>query len=127
MVLSNESRKGSNESEAARMGIRAGPLHNATDMPISGAVHAINCRSIKAKKFERPEKFFATLAGWGFAADCIDCVRTFSAQRRCALCVHVVRDTPRTCIDAINAIKLRGASKKIVFRWGRRVIFLATR
>jgi hypothetical protein len=92
-------------------------------MPISGAVHAINSRSFSAETFERLEIFFATLAGWSFAADCIDCVRTVSAQRRCALCVHVVRDTPRTCTDAINAIRASGDSGKIVFRWGRRVIF----
>jgi hypothetical protein len=92
-------------------------------MPISGAVHAINCRSSRAETFERPEFFFGMLAGWGFAADRIDCVRTVSAQRRCALRVAVVRDTPQACTDAINAIRTRGGAKKIVFRGGRRVSF----
>ncbi|MDQ7976899.1 hypothetical protein QYH69_06535 [Paraburkholderia sp. SARCC-3016] len=100
-----------------------GALDNATDMPISGAVHAINCRSISAETFESPENFFATLAGWGFAADCIDCVRTVSAQWRCALCVGVVRDLPQTCTDAINPIRPRGRWRNIVFRCGRRVTF----
>ncbi|QYD68255.1 hypothetical protein KZJ38_18635 [Paraburkholderia edwinii] len=103
-------------NESVRMNVRAGALHYATAMPISGAVHAINCRSISAETFERPENFFATLAGWGCAADCTDCARTVSAQRRVALCVPVVRDIPRTCTDAINAIRTRGGSKKIVFR-----------
>jgi hypothetical protein len=89
---------------------RTDALYNATGMPISGAVHAINCQSIRAGMFERPENFFASVTGCGFSADCIDCVRTVSEQRRYALCVHVVRDTPRTCIDAINAIRMSGAS-----------------
>jgi hypothetical protein len=37
-------------------------------MPISGALHAINFQSSKAQMFERPEKFFKSLAGQGFAA-----------------------------------------------------------
>jgi hypothetical protein len=125
MALSNKSREGWNES--ARMTIRTGALHNATGMPISGAVHAIKYRSIRSAKFERPENFFVTVAGWGFSIDCIDCVRTVSAQRRRAPCVQVVRETPWTCTDAINAIRVSSDSKKVVLRWGRRVIFLATR
>jgi len=39
-------------------------------MPISGALHAINFQSSKAQMFERPEKFFKSLAGQGFSADC---------------------------------------------------------
>jgi hypothetical protein len=46
---------------------RTGEAFNATDMPISGPLHAINLQSINANHFEGIEKIFAILEIQGLA------------------------------------------------------------
>ncbi|MDR5824126.1 MULTISPECIES: hypothetical protein [unclassified Caballeronia] len=78
---------------------------NATGMPMIGPRNAITLQSSKTNLLDGTEKFLPEPCWKGFidasGRRCVDGVRTISAQTG----VSMVRRTPKTCIDAINAIK----------------------
>jgi hypothetical protein len=84
---------------------RAGERSNATGMPMIGPRNAITLQSSKTNLLDGTEIFLPEPCWKAFrdagARSCAGRVRTVSAQKS----VSMVRHTPKTCIDAINAIK----------------------